>query len=116
MLGKNYLTVNNTAIPNPVSFDYSFEPIENLMTSESGKDLVVAVRLNKRTFRGTWHLSSFWLPKFEAYASLQSVTLVYQGTTYYCRARGFAPKLVENSERTSGTNGLWEVSMEFIEL
>ena len=115
MLGDSFLTVNNEQIPNPVSFDYSFEEKENIMTSESGKDMGAVVRLDKHTFSGTWHLSSTWKDKFEGYSKVAMVSLVFDGHTYDCRCRGFTARLVENSARTSGTNGLWEVSCDFIE-
>ena len=116
MLGKGFLSINGTAIPNPVDFDIDFEAIENVLTSEAGTDLVNVVRLNKRTFSGTWNLSSNWLGQFQSFANSRLVTLTYLGVDYSCRARGFSAKLVENSARTHGTDGLWEVSLDFIQI
>lgn len=115
MLGKNFLTVNGTPIPNPVDFDISLDEIENTRTSESGVDMVSVVRLDKHTFSGSWNLSSYWKNIFKGFAELPEVTLTFDGDEYTCRARGFSAKLVENSARAYQTNGLWEVSLDFIE-
>lgn len=116
MLGNNYLKVNNEFIPNPVEFNAGFaEPVEVTMTAKSGKTLSNVIRLDQRLFSGTWYLSSFWLAKFKTYASSPTVAVTYQGNTYTCRARGYSPKLVDRSEYTDGTDGLWELSMDFTE-
>lgn len=115
MLGKSFLTVDSVAIPNPVDFDVSFDEIENIRTSESGKDLVTVVRLDKRTFSGKWQLSSYWKDVLESFALKPEVDVIYGGQTYGCRARGYSAKLVENSAYANATDGLWEVNLDFIE-
>lgn len=112
MLGNNYLKINNESIPNPVKFRPGFaEPTESIIRAKSGKTLDNVVRLDQRLFEATWHLTSFWLDKFKAYASLPSVTVTYQGSDYTCRVRGYNPTLIERSEYSEGTDGLWELSL-----
>lgn len=118
MLGKGFLKINNETIPNPAEgfIPGYVEPLRNEMTAESGKRLVTAIRLDQRIFSGTWHLSSYWLEKFESYETAPYITLEYQGETYTCTAEGCAPKLADGSQYVAGTEGLWELSMTFTEL
>lgn len=117
MLGYRFLKINGVSIPNPVSgFKVQFDEDETINLSEAGTELVRVRRLNKRVFSGTWNLSSFWLKKFEEWASEDSVTVTYQGQDYTCRLRGYAPQLANNSEHTSGTEGLWKLSPTMTEI
>ena len=117
MLGYRFLKINNTPIPNPYSgFKITFTPDETINTSEAGTELVRVRRLNKRTFTGTWQLTSFWLKKFENWSNQATVTVTYQGEDYTCRMRGFNPTLAQNSEYSSNTDGLWTVTPTFTEI
>ena len=116
MLGKMFLKVNSTSIPNPVDWNVDSEDVENVLTSESGKDLVNIVRLGKRTFSGKWQLSSHWLATFRGFATTATITLKYENEDITCRCRNYSQSLVKNSAYVNGTNGLWEVTLDFIEL
>jgi len=117
MLGKRFLQINGVAIPNPVSnFKTTFDADETVSLSEAGTELVRVRRLDKRTITGTWNLTSFWLDKFEEWATSNSVTVRYRGKDYICRMRDFAPQLAEGSEHTENTDGLWIVAPTFTEI
>lgn len=116
MLGREFLTINEIALPRTTGFDYELDSVETVNQSEAGTDLVVATRLDKHIFKADWTVTSFWLNKFENFCKLRLVTLTYKGVDYTCRARGFAPKLVENSENIENTDGLWEISLTFTEV
>lgn len=117
MLGKRFLQINGEAIPNPVSgFKFQLTADETVNLSEAGTELVRVRRLNKHTFSGTWHLTSFWLDKFETWCTSNSVQVTYRGNTYLCRMRDFNPQLVENSEYTETSEGLWTVSPTMTEI
>lgn len=118
MLGRRFLKINNTYIPNPApgSFQISFDPDEEIELSEAGTELGSVTRLNKRTFSGEWRVTSFWLKVFEDFCSVRTVTLRYQGQDYTVRARGFEPKLFSNSEYTEGSEGLWSLKLTFTEI
>ena len=117
MLGKRYLKINGEAIPNPVNgFKIQLEEDETINLSEAGTELVRVRRLDKHKFSGTWHLTSYWLKKFETWCTSNSVQLTYQGETYYCRMRDFAPMMAENSEYTETSEGLWTISPTFTEI
>lgn len=117
MLGRRYLQIQFTPIPNPVEgFNKGFTADETVNLSEAGTELVRVRRLNKRVFRGTWHLSSFWLKKFEEWASEPVVVLTYQGEQYNVRMRDFSSTLQDNSEWTETSEGLWIVTVTFTEI
>lgn len=116
MLGRRYLQINNTPIPNPISFKIVNEEDETINISEAGTELVRVRRLNKKRFSGTWNLTSFWLKKFQEWCESNSVTLTYQGNSYTCRMRDFNPQLVEDSEYTETSEGLWKISPTITEI
>ena len=117
MLGKRYLQINGEAIPNPISgFKVSLEEDETITLSEAGTELGRVRRLDKHKFTGTWHLSSFWLDKFEEWSTSNSVILTYRDKTYHCRMRDFSPSLVDGSEYTETSEGLWAVSPTLTEI
>lgn len=117
MLGYRFLKINGESIPNPVSgFGFSFDADETVNLSEGGTELVRVRRLDKRTFKGRWNLSSFWLDKFEAWSKQNTVTLNYRGHDYICRMRDFSPQMQEGSEHIETSEGLWTVNPTFTEI
>ena len=116
MLGKRYIKINNEGVPNPTDFDYSFDEDETVSMSEAGTELVRVRRLDKRTFKATWQVSSFWLKKFEDWCKEPTVTVTYQGNDFTCRMRGFGPKLAENSEYVETSDGLWTITLTMTEI
>ena len=118
MLGYRYLKINGTAIPNPVpgTFQIEFTPDETIENSEAGTELGAVKRLDKKTFKADFQVTSFWRQFLENVCKVRTVTLNYQGTDYTVRARGYNPKLFENSEWTEGTEGLWTINLTFTEL
>ena len=116
MLGKNYITINSEAIPNPTSFDIEEETIENVFQSEAGTDLSTVVRTGKVSAKGTFQVSSRWKDKLKTFSRTASATVVISGTTYTMRIRNYKAKLLEHSENVEGTVGLWTVSLDFIEV
>lgn len=117
MLGRRFIKINNEAIPNPVDgFGYDFTPDETISLSEAGTELVRVRRLDKRVFKGTWHLTSFWKDKFEEWAQQSAVSLYFEGHTYQVRMRDYNPQLVPNSEWVSTSEGLWIISPTFTEI
>lgn len=117
MLGYRYLKINGVSIPNPIDgFKIDYDEDETVNMSEAGTELVRVRRLNKRTFSGKWHLTSFWLKKFEEWCTSNTVTVTYQGQSYTCRMRGFSPTLAKNSEYVETSDGLWEISPTMTEI
>ena len=117
MLGKRFLQINGTPIPNPVTnFSPSFTADETITLSEAGTELGRVRRLDKRVFSGTWHLTSFWLKKFETWCMSNTVIVTYLGESYTCRMRDLNPRMIDHSEWVENTDGLWEVTPTLTEI
>lgn len=116
MLGKEYIKINGIAIPNPVAFKTANTPIENVSQSESGRDLVQVIRIQKLTADCSSDCTSMWADKLEAYSLMNTCTVMINGKTYYVRIRNFTKTLVEDSEMIKGTDGLWKVTFKILEI
>ena len=115
MLG-NYITVGADTLPNPKSFSINEETVENVYESEAGTDLSKVVRYGKVSAKATFQTTSFWRDKLKAYSQTATQTVTINGASYTMRIRGYSAKLVANSEHVEGTDGLWTVSLDFIEV
>lgn len=116
MLGDNYLTFENVTLPNPAQMSISLQNLETVKVSVSGHDLGITTRLNKRTFAATFNVTSTWLDQLIALCSLTSGALVYRGESITCRARMGGYNLVQDSENAARTDGLWSVTINFLEV
>lgn len=113
---SGYIKINNTKY-NPRDFSYTNLPIENVMTSKSGKDLITATRLAKKEFTVSWEgLTYSEMSALEAYTYLNSVTVTWESNTYTCRARNGQSKMIRYSERYTKSDGMWNFSMTLTEL
>ena len=114
MLGK-YITINSTLMPNPTKFSYTYPPDETVYTSEAGTQLTNIRRLDRLTFAASWNCSSRLRDQLIALCQTPSVSVSIDGATAVSgrmRLSG-GPELVEDSENTNGTQGLWVVSVTF---
>lgn len=116
------VTINSTAIPVPISWNETAEVVENVNTTEAGTDVVDILRTDKLTVNASFNVSSTWLATFKGWANSTSALTVkiYDAVTdayvtRYMRIRNFTNNLVENSDKTSGTIGLWNVTFDLIE-
>lgn len=116
------VTINSTAIPVPISWNETAEVVENVNTTEAGTDVVDILRTDKLTVNASFNVSSSWLATFKGWANSTSALTVkiYDAVTdayvtRYMRIRNFTNNLVENSDKTSGTIGLWNVTFDLIE-
>lgn len=114
--------INNTTIPVPISWNETPEVIENVMTTEAGRDISDVMRVDKLTVNASFNVSSAWLSTFKGWANSTSALTVqiYDAVSdaYVSRSmriRNFNYSLVQNSDRTSGTIGLWELTFDLIE-
>ena len=116
------VTINSTAIPVPISWNETAEVVENVNTTEAGTDVIDVLRVDKLSVNASFNVSSAWLATFKGWANSTSALTVkiYDAVTdayvtRYMRIRNFTNNLVENSDRTSGTIGLWNVTFDLIE-
>ena len=114
MLGY-YLKFNNETFPNPITPTKSSKTIENVNQSEAGTDLVCIVRPSKKSWSFKFNLSSAKRDILESLCSDESTQMYYMGSTYTVRVRDFSERLVQNSEWTANTDGLYEVSVKVTE-
>lgn len=121
MLASYPIQINNQDIPLPVSWSEASETVENVAQTEAGTDQVIVVRRDKLTASATFHCSSKWAGTFAILRDTEPLTVkIYdaKSNTYKQRSmriRSFSTTLIENSDRTEGTEGLYEVSFELKE-
>lgn len=109
-------TFNNVELPNG-NYSVAYEHIENVQKSEAGTDLTVVSRINKRTVTAVYSVDSRGLALLETASGYSSSrSLEFCGQTFNARCRLQSKTLVEGSERVDNTEGLWEVSLSFVEV
>lgn len=105
----------NTRLPNGV-YGISYRHVEKTSESESGRDLVIVTKLNKRTISATYNVDSHTLETIKTVCSSRSGTLSFLGESINCRPRLGSTNMVKGSERLNDTDGLWEVTVNFLEV
>lgn len=116
MLGFEYLKYNDLVLPPPASFDINFDNVENINNSEAGTKIGTVTALGLRVINVGWNVSSFWLNKLLAIGHTTEGYLTFNNDRIKVTARLGAAGLVENSELTPNTNGLYSISMTFTEV
>ena len=116
MLGKKYIKIDNVAIPNPTRFKVKRTNIESVLVSEAGTDMTDTTRLMKRVISCSFNCSSFFHDQLIDIC-LQESAIVKIGneSPFDARIRMNTDDLVENSELTEGTDGLWTVGLTIYE-
>jgi hypothetical protein len=114
--------INNITIPVPIAWNEISEVVENAMTTEAGTDVIDVMRVDKLTVNASFNVSSAWLSTFKDWSKSTSALTVqiYDAVSgayvsRNMRIRNFNYSLVQNSDRTSGTIGLWELTFDLIE-
>lgn len=114
--------INNTPIPVPIEWSENSSVVENAMTTEAGTDVVDVLRVDKLTVTASFDVSSVWLATFKGWANSTSaltvdiydpVTNAYKQRSM--RIRNFVSNIVQNSDNTSGTIGLYNLTFDLIE-
>lgn len=116
MLGHNYLKIGRVSIPNPIDFAENYTDIENVGTAESGRELVMVTRLQKRSWTLTFQCSSYWLGELKALCAENSTTFKFNGETVTVRARLTSATMAQNSYMRPESNGYYTVSMTVTEI
>lgn len=115
MLGK-YIKINNKTMPNPTSFSYKYNADENIFMSEAGTQMSNIRRLDRLSFSATYPCSSRLRDELIGYCQEPSVDIELENNetviTGRLRLNGDIT-LVEDSEYTTGTEGLWNVPVIF---
>lgn len=115
MLGKGYIKLNNATIPNPTGLNISDANVETIKTSETGEDVGTTSRLRKQTFQFSFRSSSRGRDVIVHFCELTECTMTFNGVNKYGRLRITAEKLAADSEMCQNTDGIWDLSVQFIE-
>lgn len=114
--------INSTNLPVPITWEETANVVENSNTTEAGTDIVDIMRVDKLTVTASFDVSSTWLTTFKGWANSTSklTVKIYDSVTdgyitRYMRIRNFVSSLVQNSDKNSGTKGLWNVTFDLIE-
>lgn len=100
---------------NPPSIRYANN--ESISLSEAGTEIGVITRLQKKTIQITWIINSDLYEEVEK-RCLRSTSIIQFGpqTPITVRARITAANLLKNSEWIRRTDGLWSVTVQFVEV
>lgn len=116
------IQINSTNLPVPKTWNEIAEVMENVHTTEAGGDIVDIMRVDKLTVNASFDVSSSWLATFKGWANSTSklTVKIYDSVsngyvTRYMRIRNFNQNLFENSDKNSGTVGLWTITFDLIE-
>lgn len=115
MLGRHYIQINGVDIPNPEVTGIGYSNTENIKQSETAEDIGNVVRLAKRSFNFTFQSTSGGKEKIEYYCKLSSVTLTFDGDQMTGRVRIKNANLLKGSEMVGRTQGLWTLTVSFME-
>ena len=115
MLGKGYIKLNGETIPNPTNLKISYANKENIKESETAEDVGTVTRLGKRTFQFTFQSTSHGRDKIKAFCMLTECVMTYKEEEISGRLRITGDALFCGSERAPRTDGLWTLTVNFIE-
>ena len=115
-LGYDYLRYNSLTLPWATANQTAYTNIETEGQSEDGQDLVITTRLKKATWSYTFRVTDFWRQKLlEICGQLSGTLYINNDAGRTVRARLQNDTVVQDSELTEGTDGLYDVSINFIE-
>lgn len=115
ILGK-YIKIDDVTWPNPIpgSFAIEYEALENIYETEDGGVSSNVIRLNRPIWGATFNCSSSMRDTIVAACQKTSVVAKIDDVRMEGRLRLSGEiSLVDNSERTPGTKGLWVVPVKF---
>jgi len=115
MIGDNYISINGETIPNPAALKISYTNEESIGKAEAGTDIGTVRRLLKRTFAFSFDSSSRGRAKIKTFCALAECQAVIQGETMTGRLRLTGESMLKNSEYVANTDGLWTLTVNFIE-
>ncbi len=120
---KNYpLTINGVEIPFAKSDSASYDPIEQVNQSETGKDILQITRAEKVAKSFTTGLTSEWEPIFRNFQKSTEPLVVqiydietHDYKTYQMRLRKLKVSKRKYSEDLEFTDGIYDFSFDLIQ-
>lgn len=107
---------DTTTILFPLTWQETFNTIDDVQTSEAGGDLVTVSRYGKLSVSAGFKCTSGWVKTFQGFMDKPSFTLhrydaLAEGyKTHTVRMREFSCNFMSKSQDLSTTKGIWEVS------
>lgn len=115
-LGFDYLKFNSEVLPWAKKNSVKLSHVETVSKTEAGTDVGIVTRLNQPTFSYSFTVTSMGLDKLLTIGSYTQGTLyINNDAGHIVRPRVQSYNLVQNSELTEGTDGLYDVTMTFYE-
>lgn len=116
-LGKKFITINSNLLPECSSFSVEPQMVEKVMQTEAGTTTSIVVRPSKKKFSVAWESADDAHKTLcEGFCSAATVTLLFNGTSYTCRARNLKESMVQYSNRYTKSAGLWDISFDLEEI
>lgn len=116
-LGKKFITINSNLLPECSSFSVEQQMVEKVMQTEAGTTASIVVRASKKKFSVAWESADDTQKTLcEGFCSAGNVTLLFNGTSYICRARNLKESMVQYSNRYTKSAGLWDISFDLEEI
>lgn len=120
---KNYpLIINDIEIPFAKSDSASYDPIEQVNQSETGKDILQVTRVEKVAKSFTTGLTSEWEPIFRNFQKSMEPLIVqiydietHDYKTYQMRLRKLKVSKRQYSEDLEFTDGIYDFSFDLIQ-
>ena len=122
MLKDKTFRLNGTNILTPLKWTESFENVETVKETEAGTTQVMIIRHNRRTVEAQFRVTSNWLHIFAALNTTDSVHAEYydiitgQGVDTYMRISNFKSEFIYHSEKSTVTDGVYNVSFTLEEI
>lgn len=116
MLKNDYpIYFNQTKILIPATWKESWDVVETVAQSESGRDVINKSRDRKLTVNCTFNVTDTWFRTFAQFSQMDSfelkryepMLLAYQ--THEVRIRNFQPSVLRKSWDLDYTNGVWTI-------
>jgi hypothetical protein len=116
MLGDNYFYWDGY-MTNPSSLRVTFSNNESISLSESGTEIGVITRLQKRTVTTTWACNSATRDMLLEKCKRATCSMSYgTGTGGTWRARVTNMNMADRSQYVARTDGLWTLTIVFSEV
>ena len=119
---KDYpIKFNGEEVISPKDWNEATDVVETTHETEAGTEQVSVSRYDKMKISASFQCSSRWTAKFKQYSVTDMIVVslydpLTEGyTDRNMRLRNLRMSLVENSEKTPNTNGLWNVSFDLLE-
>lgn len=122
MLKKDFpIYFDDTKLFWPLKWDESYEVVESKNTTEAGTDQIIVTRYDKLSVSASFQCSDRWAAVFASFRDKDSIAVKLYDLktkgykTRTMRIRNFKSGPEKNSEKLSGTNGLYIVSFDLLE-